>query len=73
MDFGASVFLDYVGLRKDLRAVIRMHAGQIGAWQRFPSLPLQSRQCRRRGRDLVPDMKWGVGFLCLVNRPPAVW
>jgi hypothetical protein len=62
----SKVFLDYVGLRKALRAVIRMRAGQVGAWQRSPSLPLQCRQCSSRGRDWVSAMemewKWGVGF-----------
>ena len=38
------VFLDYMGLRKALRAVIRMLAGQVGTWQRSRSLPLQCRQ-----------------------------
>jgi hypothetical protein len=56
----SKVFLDYVGLREALRAVIRMHAGQVEAWQRSPSLPLQCRQCRSRGRDLAPDMQVGV-------------
>ena len=33
IDFGfwSKVFLDYVSLRKALRVVIRMHAGQVGA------------------------------------------
>ena len=42
---------------------------QGGASQRSPSLPLQCRQCRSRGRDWVPDMQV-YGFLRqgLVNR-----
>jgi hypothetical protein len=32
------VFLGYVGLRKALRTVMRMRAGQVGASQRSPSL-----------------------------------
>jgi hypothetical protein len=59
----SKVFLDYVGLRKALRAVIRMRASQAGAWQqRSPSLPLQCRQCRSRGRDLAPDMQVRCGM-----------
>jgi hypothetical protein len=57
------VFLGYVGLRKALRAVIRMRAGQVGAWQRSPSLPLQCRQCRICERDWVPDMQLVCGFM----------
>ena len=37
-----------------------MLAGQVGAWQRSPSLPLQCRQCRSRGRDLVPNLRGGL-------------
>jgi hypothetical protein len=42
---------------------------QGGASQRSPSLPLQCRQCRSRGKDWVPDMQV-YGFLRqgLVNR-----
>jgi hypothetical protein len=49
-------------LRKDLRAVIRMRAGEVGVSQMSPSLPLQCRQCRIRGRDRVPYMQLGCGF-----------
>jgi hypothetical protein len=57
------VSLEYVSIWKALRAVSRMHAGQVGASQRSPSPPLQCRQCRTRGRDLIPDMQVGCGFL----------
>ena len=48
----SKVFLDDVGLRKDLRAVIWMLDGQVGALQRSPSLPRSrtGRGLRRGGR-----------------------
>jgi hypothetical protein len=61
LDFGVWYFLGtYVGLKKAQRAVIRMRAGQVGASQRSPSIPLQCRLCRICGRDCVPHMHWGV-------------
>ena len=51
----SKVFLDDVGLRKDLRAVIWMLAGQVGALQRSPSLPRS-----RTGKGSSAGRKKGV-------------
>ena len=56
------VSLEYVSIRQALRDVSRMHAGQVGASKRSPSLPLQCRQCRSRGGPWHPTCNWGVGF-----------
>jgi len=55
------VFHEYVSIRKPLE-ISRVHTSHVGVSQRSPSLPLQCRQCRIRGRDMVPDMHVGCGF-----------
>ena len=60
MEFGlwSMVFLDYVGLRKALRAVIRMLAGQVWAWQRSPSHWHSVAQCHVYGAQPWPKCVW---------------
>jgi hypothetical protein len=56
----SKVFPGYLGIRKALRAVqqdARGSTAQVGASQMSrPSLPLQCRQCRIRGKDWVSDL-----------------
>ena len=61
---------EYVSIRKALRAVSRMQASHVEALQRSPSLLLQCRQCRIRGKGLIPDMQVECGFVFVEDRSP---
>ena len=64
------VYHEYVSIRKAIRAVSRMQASHVGTLQRSPSQLLQCRQCRIRGKGMIPDMQVECEFFFVEDRSP---